>query len=117
MSDVKPKRMTVRELRQKVDRLTAERDRAVKRTAKYRKTIRDMEETRRLNLQELWEEATLQPYDDHNIDNICAAIEDLRWTVGCIKEVLSHLSEDARNEYHRVFDALLVGERPDNGAP
>ena len=76
-----------------------------------------MEETRRLNLEELWHEAARQPYDDHDIDDICAAIEDLRWTVDCVKEVLSHLSEDARNEYYRVIDALLVGERPDNGTP
>lgn len=76
-----------------------------------------MEETRRLNLQELWEEAARQPYDDHDIDDVLAEVGDLRWIVDCIKDVLPHLSEDARNEYHRVVDALLVGKRPDNGAP
>ena len=76
-----------------------------------------MEETRRLNLQELWEEAARQPYDDHDIDDVLAEVGDLRWIVDCTKRVLPHLSEDARNEYHRVVDALLVGKRPDNGTP
>lgn len=117
MSDVKPKRMTVRELRQKVDRLTAERDRAVKRAARYRRAIRDMEETRRLNLQELWEEATLQPYDDHEIDDVLIEVEELRWKADAVKRIFQHLSEEARNEWLRVVAALNVGERPDNGTP
>jgi hypothetical protein len=117
VSDVKPKRMTVRELRQKVDRLTAERDRAVKRTAKYRKTIRDMEETRRLDLEELWHEATNQPYDDHEIDDILIEVGELRWKVESVQATFQHLSEDARNEWIRVVAARNVGKVPGNGTP
>ena len=76
-----------------------------------------MEETRRLNLEELWHEAAREHYNDHDIDDVLLAIDDLRRIVDCTKEVLSHLSEDARNEYYRVFDALLVGKRSDNVAP
>lgn len=107
----------MRELQQKVDSLTAERDRAVKRAAKYRKTIRDMEETRRLDLEELWHGATLQPYDNHEIDDVLIEVEELRWKADAVKRIFQHLSEEARNEWLRVVAALNAGERPDNGTP
>lgn len=109
--------MTVRELRQMVDKLTADRNRAVKRAAKYRKTIRDMEETRRLDLEELWCEATHQPYDNHEIDDVLVEVGDLRWKVDFVPRIFAHLSEEARNEWLRVVEALHVENGADNGAP
>lgn len=117
MSAVTPKRVAVRELRQTIDRLTAERDRAAKRASKHRRTIRDMEETRRLNLEELWHEAARQPYDDHDIDDVLVEVGDLRMVVDCIKRVLPRMSEEARDDYFRVFDELLAEENARNGTP
>ena len=76
-----------------------------------------MEETRRLNLQELWEEAARQPYDDHDIDDVLAEVGDLRMVVDCMKRVLPRLSEGARDDYFRVFDELLAEENALNGTP
>lgn len=76
-----------------------------------------MEETRRLNLQELWQEATHLSYDDHDIDDVLAEVGDLRMVVDCMKRVFPRLPEGARDDYFRVFDELLAEENARNGTP